>query len=92
MEHTFRATARFQACLTINIYACRNNSDCYITDPSMRKIATLRLTVTDPLKVDPPEDYKINVSFSFGSTEFHVVAKDEQTGLEIETDVTFIAS
>lgn len=58
----------------------------------MRQIATMMLTITDPTKVDPPEDYKIKVSFSFGSTEFHVAAKDPHTGEEIETDVVFIAS
>ena len=40
---------------------------------------------------DPPESYTITVSFSFGSTEFRVVAKDDQTGQEVQTNVVFIA-
>ena len=58
----------------------------------MRRIATLVLPITDFTKVDPPANYKLDVSFSFGSTEFHVVAKDRQTGREIAADVTFIAN
>ncbi|KAL3145611.1 hypothetical protein ABBQ32_003157 [Trebouxia sp. C0010 RCD-2024] len=96
VEHTFTATgkpdSRFQSMVPVRIYACSNNTDSCTTDASMRQIATMMLTITDPTKVDPPEDYKIKVSFSFGSAEFHVVAKDPYTGEEIETDVVFIAS
>ena len=88
---TFTATSRFQPVIGIKIYACNNNTDCYTDVASMRKTAIMSLNISDPTKVDPPESYKITVSFSFGSTEFHVVAKDNQTGQEVQTDVVFIA-
>ena len=92
MEDTFTPSVQFPSTIWVSIHACSNNNDSYTTDESMRQIATLRLPILDPTRVDCPEDYIINVSFSFGSTEFHVVAKDQQTGQEIETDVAFIAS
>lgn len=92
VEHTFTPLGRHDSSIGINIHACSNNDDMYTTDKSMRQIATLELPIKDPTAVDPPEEYNIDVSFSFGSTEFHVVAKDRQTGQEIEADVVFIAS
>lgn len=91
VTHTFVATTRFQSGIHIKIYACSNNTDCYTTDASMRQTAIMRLNIDDPTKVDPPESYKFTVKFSFGSTEFRVVAKDDQTGQEVQTDVVFIA-
>ena len=89
--HTFEASSRFQSRIKIEIYACSNNNDCYTTDASMRQTAIMRLNIQDRTKVDPPQDYRFSVKFSFGTTEFHVVAKDNQTGEEVETDVVFIA-
>lgn len=77
--------------MDLRIFACSNNNDCYTTASSMRKTAVMRLVIKDPTQVDCPEKYSITVSFSFGSTEFHVVAKDDQTGEEVETDVVFIS-
>ena len=91
VTHTFVATTRFQSGIHIKIYACSNNTDSYTTDASMRQTAIMRLNIDDPTKVDPPESYKFTVKFSFGSTEFRVVAKDDQTGQEVQTDVVFIA-
>ena len=78
--------------MALAIYACPNNNATYTTDKTMRQVARLTLTIKDPTKVDPPERYKVTTSFSFGSSEFHVVAKDEQTGEEVDTDVVFIAN
>lgn len=91
MTHSFKAISRFQTGFSIRVFACNNNNDCHTTDKSMRQVALMRFIIKDPAKVNLHEDYTLTISFSFGSTEFHVVAKDDQTGEEVKTDVVFIA-
>ena len=57
----------------------------------MRHVASLQVTFDDPALVDPPEEYKVRVSFSFGTTELRVTAVDEQTGWAAHTEVVLVA-
>lgn len=77
--------------MDISIYACNNNRDLYTDASAMRKLATLQLTISDPSRVDPPRQYGILVSFSFGATELEVHAYDQQTREEVQTSVVFVA-
>lgn len=57
----------------------------------MRKLAKMSVVIKDPTMVDPPDQYSLNVSFTFGDAELRAYAVDEQTGEEAETSVVFIA-
>ena len=64
----------------------------YTDAAAMRKLATLTMTISDPSKVDPPIEYGVLVSFSFGATELEVTAYDEQNKEEVQTSVVFVAN
>ena len=57
----------------------------------MRKLAFLRLPISDPSKADPPHKYAPLISFSFGATELEVHAYDLQTKEEVQTSVVSVA-
>lgn len=77
--------------MVFSIYACNNNRDHYTDATAMRKLATLQLTISDPSRVDPPREYAVLVSFSFGAAELQVHAYDQQTREEVQTSVVFVA-
>ena len=91
VKQSFTLGAKHQAAAGIQVYACSNSNDTYTTASTMRKIGILHLVIKDPTKVERPRDYSLTVGFSFGASEFKAVARDDQTGEEVQTNIVFIA-
>lgn len=85
------AVYKHQAAVSFNLYACSNNSDRYVDSTAMKKIGNVKLDIADPSKVLDPDTYKFTVNFKLGGSELTATAIDNQTNLEVQTTVIFVA-
>ncbi|KAL3161166.1 hypothetical protein ABBQ38_009535 [Trebouxia sp. C0009 RCD-2024] len=88
---SYVAVYKHQKAVEFNLYACSNNSDRYVDSAAMKKIGNVTLQITDPTKVTDPDAYSFTVSFRLGGSELTATAIDNQTNLEVQTTVIFVA-
>ena len=85
------AVYKHQAAVSFNLYACSNNSDRYVDAETMKKVGAFTLNIADPNKVTNPDAYKFTVNFRLGGSELTAIAIDDQTNLEVQTTIIFVA-
>ena len=88
---SFSPTARCQSRVTFQIYACPNNNQRYTDAAGMRSLARMTVHIDDPAAVDPPDLYKLTLTFKLGGTEIQAFAMDDQTGKMARTSVVFVS-
>ena len=84
-------TAKRQTQVSFEIYACPNNNERYTDAAGMRLLACMTVHIDNPAAVDPPDLYRLTLTFKLGGTEIKAFAVDDQTGKVARTDVVFMS-